>query len=139
MPQIAYQGQKYDVLDPWEEWTRPEASFIKKKTGLRIAEVMDDAVLSDPDAICALLYVAKKRAGEKVTWADFDDFRIGQCEFIGDEDGSEGESDDAEEQPPEQGRADPTASSGTTRTRGSSTTSTRSRSSSGSTRGKSTS
>lgn len=133
MAQIVYQGTKYPVLDPLE-WTLAEASFIRKRTGQRVAEIGPNATLSDPEAIAALIYVAKKRAGEKVRWEDFEEFTVGECEFI--RDGDE-VSDDDDPDGGEDAAPDPTSPSGTTHARGNSTTSTRSRSSSTSTRGKS--
>lgn len=140
MAQIVWRGESYEVIDPLD-WVRPEAAFVKKVTGLTVAEVATNSVRSDPDAICAFIYVAKKRAGEKVRWADFDDFTLNEVDFVFDDD--EREDDGDEDEPPgdEEGGEDPTPPSptGTTRTGGSSTTSTRSRSTSTSTRGKQTS
>lgn len=139
MAQIVYQGQKYELLDPYMHWTRPESSFIRKKTGLLLGEIMHNAQLLDPDSICALLYVAKKRAGEKVNWGDFDGFTLGDCEFIKDDEAESDESDQSGDSDADEGGADPTSPGGKTQTRGSTTTSRRSRSSSTSAPAKSTS
>lgn len=137
MAQIVYRGGTYPVLDPLE-WHLAEASFIKRMTGQTVGEIGPNAARSDAEAIAALIYIAKKRAGEDVRWEDFDDFTVGECDFIraGESERSDYASDD-KSKTRDEGGADPTSPTGPTRDPGNSTTSTRSRSTSGSTRGKS--
>lgn len=139
MPKIAYRGETYPVIDPLE-WLLAEASLVKRQTGQTVGEIMGNAMRSDAEAVAALIYVAKKRAGEKVRWEDLNDFTLGECEFITDDDEARGEYSPADKvDATGEGGADPTSPTGTTQDRGGSTTSRRSRSTSGSTRAKSTS
>lgn len=134
MGKIVYRGGTYTVIDPME-WLLAEAAFIKRQTGQTVGDIAVNASRSDAEAIAACLYVAKKRAGEKVRWEDFDDFTVGECDFIPDGE-SRADYSDADKVTDE-GGADPTPPTGTTPDPDSSTTSPRSRSTSGTTRGKS--
>lgn len=132
MAQIVYRGGTYPVIDP-VEWQLGEAAFIKRQTGQAVGEIARNAALSDAEAIVALIYVAKKRAGEKVRWEDFEDFTVGEIDYIFEDE----RADDEDETETDEGGADPTSPSGTTPAAGNSNTSTRSRSTTTSTRGKS--
>lgn len=137
MAKIVYRGSTYPVIDP-TEWLLAEAAFIKRQIGQTVAEAQDNAQRGDAEAIVAYLYVAKKRAGEKVHWEDFEDFTVGECDFVRDDEERSDYSDtDKAKADADEGGTDPTSPTGTTPDPGSSTTSTRSRSTSGSTRGKS--
>lgn len=140
MAQIIFRGGTYPVIDP-VEWRLDEAALVKRQTGQTAGEVFENAARGDVEAIAACIYVAKKRADEKVRWEDLADLTLGECEFITDDEEQRSEYAPADKVDASSGEggADPTSPTGTTRDQGGSTTSRRSRSSSGSTRGKSTS
>lgn len=104
---IIHEGGEYEVIAP-EKLTRPEASLIKKRTGLTVGELPDALKKIDLDAIAAYLLVMKKRAGEVAKWSDFDTLTMEDLDFESDQDEQDDEQDDQGEDEGDESRPDPT-------------------------------
>lgn len=123
--------------------TVAEARTLKRHTdttrdgsgGMGVNQLRQGLLNGDPDVMVFLMWLAKTRANERVSWSTFDDYDlVSDAEILADEDDASDEGDEEEDI----GEAvDPTGAGGRTRTTGTSPTSRRSRSTSTSTRGKS--
>lgn len=71
---ILVKGDKYEFDE--NKLMTVEARLIKKNTGMGIAEWGEAIQKGDPDALIALIFLAKKRAGEAPRWNDFDDLDL---------------------------------------------------------------
>lgn len=133
MSKIRVYGTEYEVPD-MEQLTTKELRTIKENTGMGLRPLLRGMAEWDADALVAVVYVAKVRAGEKVSWSDFDDLRplvdIEDIEDADEPDGSEPEQEGGKSNPP---TGTSSTGSGTSRTRGSQTTSRSSRTTSTST------
>lgn len=98
---IRFSGRSYEY-DP-NSMSVGEARIIKKNTGYGLAQWGDELENGDPDALVALLYLAKKRSGEACKWSDFDDFQLNDLQI----EASEGEETEEGEQP-KAGQENPT-------------------------------
>lgn len=49
-----------------------EMRQLKEKAGLAVASLAVGIVQGDVDALCAMVWLAKARAGEKLRWSDLD-------------------------------------------------------------------
>ncbi|MGH3096943.1 MAG: hypothetical protein ACRDMV_13210 [Streptosporangiales bacterium] len=95
------QGTKYEIPDP-DDLTTRELRDIKQQTGMGLRSFGEGLADMDPDSISAVVYLAKKRAGESVQWHDLDDLRpLKDVEWL-----SEDEQDGEESNPPPEAPAD---------------------------------
>lgn len=71
---VIVKGEKYE----FDQGSMPvgEARLIKERTGMGFAAWAAGVSDMDPDAIVALVFLAKKRAGEAPRWSQFDDLDI---------------------------------------------------------------
>lgn len=69
---IRYGGQQYELADV--DWSLAELALVQRHTGLLATEF--DAGLRNPQgnalALAAVLWLAVRRSGEPVKWADFE-------------------------------------------------------------------
>ena len=115
---LIVQGKDYEFDE--NRLTVAEARIIKKYAGLGIAELSDGLEKGDPDAICAFIFLAKKRAGEACRWHDLDDLDLANdIDFEG---GEEQEDEDGEPTAVSP-KSEPQSDDGTTPTTGTSSTS----------------
>lgn len=71
-----------------------EARLVKRHTGWGYALWDSQIQLLDPDAIAALVLLAKRRAGEDVAWGDLDEVDLAALVKTLTRDGSETAGDD---------------------------------------------
>lgn len=79
MIKFTHKGKTYEFNE--QRMSGPEAIVVKKHTGLGVIELVQALAKGDPDAMVALLMLAKLRSGQlkhgRVIWdqivADFDD------------------------------------------------------------------
>lgn len=102
-------GQDYEFDE--SKMIVAEAREIKKHAGLGLIAFGQGLREGDPDALVALMFLAKRRAGIACRWKDFDNVDLNSIEIL--PDGLTDEDDDAEEAAAE---ADPTSASGTGKT-----------------------
>lgn len=71
---VIVKGEKYE----FDQGSMPvgEARLIKERTGMGFAKWAEGVSEMDPDAICALVYLAKKRAGEAPKWTDMNNLDL---------------------------------------------------------------
>jgi hypothetical protein len=108
-------GEKYEYDDT--SLTVKEARVIKKNTGFGLVTWAQALQQGDPDALVAMVWLAKTRAGEAVRWQDFDNMDLAALDLIGnvdEDDDSEQEGDDVD---PPVTSISPTSSGGRTRKR----------------------
>lgn len=67
-------GEPYEYDD--STLSVKEARIIKKNTGLGLVSWAKGLSEGDPDALVALVWIAKTRAGEAVRWQDLDDLDL---------------------------------------------------------------
>ncbi|MGH8575347.1 MAG: hypothetical protein ACREXJ_00175 [Gammaproteobacteria bacterium] len=70
MLRFTHDGQEYE-FDP-DKLPLAEAIMVKKHTGMGMAPYMQGLRDVDPEAIQAMVFLAKRRAGEKVKFEDID-------------------------------------------------------------------
>ena len=65
-----YEGCPYSYDD--STMSLPEARYIKRHSGLtgQVGMWPVNVQMGDPDAVCLLLILAQRRAGEKANWED---------------------------------------------------------------------
>lgn len=94
---FAYGDNKYEF--DVEDMTVAETRLIKRYSKLTFKKFAHGLAELDGDALVAVLYLAKKRAGENPRWSDFDDLKI--TEFAetleSDEDDEEPDDDDLDD------------------------------------------
>ena len=103
-------GESYEYDDT--TLTVKEARIIKKNAGFGLVTWAKGLSEGDPDALVAMVWIAKTRAGEAVRWQDLDDMDLASLDIIGGD----------EDVPPVQ--SPPTSSSRSGRTRRNTSTST---------------
>lgn len=105
-------GQEYEFDET--KMLVHEARLIKEHAKLGLLGFGQGLREGDPDAIVALLFLAKRRAGIACRWKDFDGVDLNAVDIIADEPESEEDDKDKDEaaQP-----ADPTNASGGGKTR----------------------
>jgi len=59
-----------------------EARLIKKYTGMGLKSFTEASKDGDPDALVAIVYLAKRRAGEAIRWQDLDNLDLAKLEAI---------------------------------------------------------
>lgn len=79
-----------DVYE-WDDTTLTvaEARVIKKNTGMGLRSFTNGLNDVDPDAIAAMIFLARRRKGEAVRWQDMDDIDLGSFDMLPDEEPSE--------------------------------------------------
>lgn len=92
---IEVEGEVYDYDD--EKMSVAEARVIKKQAGMGVTQWAEALRTGDPDALVALVFLAKTRAGEAPKWSDFDELDLvsGVNVLDEDDDADQGEGDDA--------------------------------------------
>ena len=94
--QIKVAGEVYDFDDT--KLSVKEARTIKELTGLGISQWGEGIRDGDPDALVAMIYLAKKRSGEAVRWRDLDDLDLmNEVDFINDDEGDQADDSDGDE------------------------------------------
>lgn len=68
MQKLKIQGETYELDD--SKLNVEEARAIKTNTELGVVQWSQGLLDGDPDALCAMVWLAKKRAGEAPKWAD---------------------------------------------------------------------
>lgn len=53
-----------------------EAMYVKKNTGLTLLEFLNGIQLGEPGALTGMVYIAKRRVGEYVKWAELDELDL---------------------------------------------------------------
>jgi hypothetical protein len=71
---FAVYGTCYEIPEPDDLSTR-ELRDVKKHTGMGLRGFAEGLNDMDPDSITAIVYLAKKRAGEALTWDSLDELR----------------------------------------------------------------
>lgn len=106
-----------DEVYPFEGNTMlvSETRLVKKHTGMGLRQLQDGMQNGDPDALVAMLFLAKRRAGVAVRWQDFDEFDLASIDV---EDDTADIDDEGEEPDPPEGVEPPptTSTDGTTPT-----------------------
>lgn len=74
-----------------------EARIIKKHAGFGLTGFAEGLRNGDPDALVAMLFLAKRRSGVACRWQDFDHFDLNTIEVLSSSD--DGEEDEAENPP----------------------------------------
>lgn len=93
MLRFVLDGTKYEYDDT--TLTVKEARVIKKNTGFGLVTWAQGLQIGDPDALVAMVWLAKTRAGEAVRWQDFDDFDLASLDLLsGDDETKEGDDVD---------------------------------------------
>lgn len=112
-------GDTYEIPDP-DGMSTKELREVKQNAGVGLRGLMQGLQEMDPDCVIAIIYVAKRRAGEKVSWSDFDDIRpLADVEWPDEGEEAEEETGEADESGPPTTRS---RSTGSTRTGGSTST-----------------
>lgn len=62
--------------------TVAEARLIKKHTGMGLKSFAEGSKDGDPDALVAIVFLAKRRAGQAVRWQDLDSLDLAKLEAI---------------------------------------------------------
>lgn len=72
-----------------------EARLIKKHAGYGLVSMANGLKDGDPDALVAMIFLAKRRAGEMVRWQDLDDLDLSKLVIVadGDDEKSDGSED----------------------------------------------
>jgi hypothetical protein len=85
------EGRTYD----YDETSMPvkEARLIKKHTGFGIVTMANGLREGDPDALVAMIFLAKRRAGEVVRWQDLDDLDLSKLVIVPGDDDEENEGE----------------------------------------------
>lgn len=109
------EGKEYEWDN--ERLTVGEARFLKEKTGMGILQWNNGLLARDGDAEAALIYFAKRRAGEAVRWQDLEDLNLLTLVIYP---ADQPAADEGEAKPE---RRDPTSTGGKTRKRATSATS----------------
>lgn len=68
-----------------------EARLIKKHAGFGLTGFSEGLRAGDPDALVAMLFLAKRRSGVACRWQDFDNFDLNTIEVLTDTDEDEDE------------------------------------------------
>lgn len=97
MLRFRVEGQEYEYDET--RMLVSEARLIKKNAGFGLTGFSEGLRNGDPDALVAMLYLAKRRSGVACRWQDFDNLDLNTIEVIGDADESE-DGGDAEGNPP---------------------------------------
>lgn len=88
-------GIKYKYDDT--TLTVKEARVIKKNTGFGLVTWAQALQIGDPDALVAMVWLAKTRNGEAVRWQDFDNFDLASLDIVGaDDEDDKAEGDDVD-------------------------------------------
>lgn len=78
-----------------------EARLIKKHAGFGLIGMAQGLRDGDPDALVAMVFLAKRRAGEMIRWQDLDDLDLNKLSIIpADEDEDEDEAEDGDASDP---------------------------------------
>lgn len=85
---------KYEYDD--STLTVKEARVIKKNTGFGLVTWAQGLQIGDPDALVAMVWLAKTRAGEAVRWQDFDNFDLATLDLLSGSEDDEPEGDDVD-------------------------------------------
>lgn len=102
-------GTKYEYDD--STLSVKEARAIKKNTGFGLVTWAQALQIGDPDALVAMVWLAKTRTGEAVRWQDFDNFDLATLDLTS--------ADDEEEEAKQEGDdVDPPATPTSPRSRG---------------------
>lgn len=72
-----------------------DARLIKKLTGMGLKSFSEGIKDGDPDALCAMVFLAKRKAGEAVQWKDLDELDLATIQSLDDENEEEEEGDKA--------------------------------------------
>lgn len=81
MLRFSLNGEKYEYDDT--SLTVKEARVIKKNAGFGLVTWAQALQEGDPDALVAMVWLAKTRAGEAVRWQDFDNLDLAQLDILG--------------------------------------------------------
>jgi hypothetical protein len=77
-------GEPYEYDD--STLSVKEARVIKKNTGMGLVSWARGLADGDPDAMVALVWLAKTRAGEAIRWQDLDDLDLASIQLGGGDD-----------------------------------------------------
>lgn len=106
MVKFAIKGQPYEMPE-LDDVTTKELREIKQQTGMGLRALATGFQDMDPDAFTAVVYIAKRRAGEDISWSDLDDLRpVKDVEWPDEEDE---DHDGGEPDPPTKSPDDGTA------------------------------
>lgn len=75
--QFKYQGKTYS-MDLDDKLSVAEARALKQHTGFTIQDWMDGIQAADVDALCGIVFLAVRRAGDDIEWSDMDDMDLMQ-------------------------------------------------------------
>lgn len=74
------EGEDYEFDE--STLTVAEARLIKKHTGMGLKSFAESSKDGDPDALVAIVFLAKRRANEAVRWQDLDNLDLAKLEAI---------------------------------------------------------
>jgi hypothetical protein len=74
------EGDDYEFQE--DTLTVAEARLIKKHTGMGLKSFVEGSKDGDPDSLAAVVFLAKRRAGEAVRWQDLDSLDLAKLEAI---------------------------------------------------------
>ncbi len=90
-----------------------EARIVKKHAAMGVNEFGRGLQTGDPDALVAMLWITKRRAGIEVQWKDFDHFNLATIAMVDETpDITDGDDPDDDAVPPTGEEAAPARSSG---------------------------
>lgn len=98
MLKFTLDGVKYVYDD--STLTVKEARVIKKNAGFGLVTWAQALQIGDPDALVAMVWLAKTRNGEAVRWQDFDNFDLASLNLLDDDDEDEASAEGADVDPP---------------------------------------
>lgn len=75
--QFKYKNKTYS-MDLEDKLSVAEARALKQHTGMTIQDWMDGIQAADVDALCGIVFLAVRRAGDDIEWSDMDDMDLMQ-------------------------------------------------------------
>jgi hypothetical protein len=98
MLKFVLDGTKYEYDD--STLSVKEARVIKKNTGFGLVTWAQALQIGDPDALVAMVWLAKTRNGEAVRWQDFDNFDLASLDLSSEDDEEEAKPEGDDVDPP---------------------------------------